>query len=191
MDKEINRLIIAFITILFACHFTGCFNKRSTTDRLYYEPPPSIIADYTGMVEVKGINWAWFRLGDRFSHYRSITIKPFQNLTSVKEHNVTERLFKGVIKWFEDNGIEVSSDNGDMICEGAVVELKLERDFLNKYNPLYEEKNDLSLEVELVITERTTHHTISKIRHGVTGYEVGVLVKRLLDGLVQYFDLHK
>lgn len=190
MGKDVNRLIIAFISILLACLLTGCFNKKPATDRLYFEPPPSIIGDYTGMVEVKGLNWSWFRLGDRFGNYRSITIKPFQNLTSVKDQNVSERLSKGVIKWFEDNGIEVS-DNGDIICEGAVVELQLERAFLNKYNPLYEEKNDLSLEVELVITGRTTHNTISKIRHGVTGYEVDMLVKRLLDGLVQYFDSHK
>ncbi len=195
MGKDVNRLIIAFISILLACLLTGCFNKgwfnkAPNTDRLYFEPPPSIIGDYTGMVEVKGLNWSWFRLGDRFGNYRSITIKPFQNLTSVKDQNVSERLSKGVIKWFEDNGIEVS-DNGDIICEGAVVELQLERAFLNKYNPLYEEKNDLSLEVELVITGRTTHNTISKIRHGVTGYEVDMLVKRLLDGLVQYFDSHK
>ena len=191
MNKDVNRLIVVLISILFACLFAGCFNKRSTTDRLFYEPPPRIIGDYTGMVEARELNWAWFRLGDRFSNYRSITIKPFQNLTSVKEQSVSERLSDGVIKWFEVNGIDVSSDNGDMICEGAIVELKLERDFLNKYNPLYEGKNDLLLEVELVITERTTHHTISKIRHGVTGHEVGILVNRLLDGLVKYFDLHK
>jgi hypothetical protein len=190
MGKELNRLIIAFISILLACLLTGCFNKKSTTDRLYFELPPSIIGDYSGMVEVKELNWAWLRLGDRFGNYRSITIKTFQDLTSVKDQNVSERLYKGVIKWFEGNGIEVS-ENGDMTCEGAVVELKLERAFLKKYNPLYEERNDLSLEVELVITERTTHNTISKIRHGVTGYEVDMLVKRLLNGLVQYFDSHK
>ena len=190
MSKDVNRLIIAFISILLACLLTGCFNKKSTTDRLYFEQPPSIIGDYSGMVEVKELNWAWFRLGDSFGNYRSITVKPFQDLTSVKDQNVSEILSKGVIKWFEDNGIEIS-DNGDITCEGVVVELKLERAFLDKYNPLYEEKNDLSLEVELVITERTTHNTISKIRHGVTGYEVGMLVKQLLDGLVQYFDFHK
>ncbi|MHA1974089.1 MAG: hypothetical protein ACTSW1_13910 [Candidatus Hodarchaeales archaeon] len=190
MGKDVNRLIIAFVSILLACLLTGCFNKKSTTDRLYFEQPPSIIGDYSGMVEVKELNWAWFRLGDRFGNYRSITVKPFQNLTSVIDQDVSEKLHKGVIKWFEENGIEVS-DNGDITCEGAVVELKLERAFLDKYNPLYEEKNDLSLEVELVITERTTHNTISKIRHGVTGYEVGMLVKQLLDGLVQYFDFHK
>ena len=190
MSKDVNKLIIAFFSILLVCLLTGCFNKKSTTDRLYFEQPPSIIGNYSGMVEVKELNWAWFRLGDRFGNYRSITVKPFQNLTSVIDQNVSERLYKGVIKWFEDNGIEVS-DNGDIICEGAVVELQLERAFLNKYNPLYEEKNDLSLEVELVITKRTTHNTISKIRHGVTGYEVGMLVKRLLDGLAHYFDLHK
>ena len=191
MSNGINRLIIPFISILLASLLAGCFNKRSATGRLYYEPPSNIIGDYTGMVEGRELNWAWFRLGDRFSHYKSITIKPLQNLTSVKEQNVSERLSKGIITWFEDNDIEVSSDNGDLICEGAVVALKLERDFFNKYNPLYEDKHDLSLEVELVITERTTHHTIAKIRHGVTGHEVGILVKRLLDGLVQYFDLHK
>ena len=191
MIDDIHRLPVALISILFVSLFTGCFNKRLPTDRLYYEPPPNIIGDYTGMGESRELNWAWFRLGDRFGHYRSITIKPFQNLTSVNEQNVSERLSNGVIQWFEANGIEVSSDNGDMICEGAVVELKLERDFLNKFNPLYEETNDLSLEVELLITERTTHHTISKIRHGVTGHDVGILVARLLDGLVRYFDLHQ
>lgn len=189
MAKDTHRFHIGFIGMLLVCLLTGCWNKQSHTSRLYFEPPPSIIGDYTGMGEVEDINWAWFALGDRFGHYRSITIKPFKNLTSVNDQNVSERLSKGVMTWFEEHGLEVS-DEGDMVCEGALVGLKLERDFLNKYNPFYEDKDDLSLEVELVMTEQTTGKTISKIRHGVTGYEVDMLVKRLLDDLAQYFESH-
>lgn len=190
MTKDTNRFHIVFICILFVGLLTGCFNKQSNTSRLYFEPPLSLIGDYTGMAEDEEINWAWFTLGDRFGHYRSVTIKPFKNLTSINDQNVSEQLSREVIQWFKENGFEVS-DDGEMVCEGALVDLKLERDFLNKYNPLYEDMNDLRLEVELVMTQQTTGKTISKIRHGVTGYKIDQLVKRLSDDLGRYFESHK
>ena len=50
MGKRVNRLIIAFISILLTCFLTGCFNKKPATDRLFFESPSSIIGDYNGML---------------------------------------------------------------------------------------------------------------------------------------------
>lgn len=190
MHSDANRFPMVLICLLIISLFTGCLNRQSTTERLYFEPPLHIIADYGGMVEVKEVNWAWLRLGDRFGRYRSVTIKPFKNLTSVDDQNISQRLYEGVMQWFDDQGVEVS-DTGELICKGALVAMKLERNFLDRYNPLYEDKDDLSLEVEIVMTERFTDHVICKIRHGVTGYEVDMLVRECLNDLLEYFESHK
>ena len=106
------------------------------------------------------------------------------------DQNISERLYKELTGWFKESGIEVS-DNGEIICEGAVVELEIERGFFKKVNPLYERENDFYLEVELVIKEDTTQNTICKIRHGAVGNDIEIIIKRLQAGLFRYFDSHK
>lgn len=191
MKKGKNRFIIFFITILHVCLLTGCFfNKEPNDKKLYFEPQPKLIEDCTGMVEGADVNWSWLKLGVRLSRYPSITIKPFKNLTSIDDQMICERLHQELTTWFKKNDIALS-DNGQIICEGAVVELKLERDFINSVNPLYEEQDDLFLELELVIREKTTHDAICKIRHGAVGSEVDIIVEQVLAGLIRYFESHK
>lgn len=190
MDRKRAEFLFSFIIIILACFLFGCFNKGPTTDRLYFEPPTRLIDNYSSMVEEEEVNWAWLKFDVRFGNYRSITIKPFQNLSFMDDQNISERLYKELTGWFKESGIEVS-DNGEIICEGAVVELIIERGFFKKVNPLYERENDFYLEVELVIKEDTTQNTICKIRHGAVGNDIEIIIKRLQAGLFRYFDSHK
>ena len=189
MHKGKRKFIFSFIIILHFCFITGCMNKGAKNERLYFEPPLRLINDYTGMIEVKEINWVWLKLGVKFSNYRSITIKPFQDLTSIDDQNVCEKVHRELITWFENSDLEVS-DAGEIICEGALVELKHKRNFIKGVNPFYEKVDDLSMDVEIVIKEDATQDIICKIRHGAIGSEIDAIVKSVLAGLITYFDSH-
>ena len=57
MDRKRAEFLFSFIIIILACLLFGCFNKGPTTDRLYFEPPPRLIDNYSGMVEEEEVNW--------------------------------------------------------------------------------------------------------------------------------------
>jgi len=190
MYKVRSKFLFSLLTISYLCLLIGCFNKGANSKKLYFEPPERLIKDYTGMVEGEEVDWVWLKLGFRLRSYPSITIKPFKNLTSIDDQNISERLYQGLLTWFEENDV-ILSDDGDAICEGSVVELKLERDFINKINPFYEKIDDLFLEVELVLREKITHDTVCKIIHGAMGSEVDIIVEQVLADLIRYFGSHK
>lgn len=189
MHKRKSKYIVSIITILYICLLIGCANE-TINKKLYFEPPARIIKGYTGMVEGEGINWVWLKLGVRLRSYPNLTIKPFQNLTSLDDQNISGKLYQGLLTWFKENDI-ILLDNGELICEGAIVELKLERGFFSKVNPFYEKEDDLFLELELVLREKNTQETVWKIRHGATGDEVDTIAEQVLADLIRYFDTHK
>ena len=190
MYKVRGKFLFSLLTIPYLCLLIGCFNKGANSKKLYFEPTERLIKEYTGMVEGEEVDWVWLKLGFRLRSYPSISITPFKNLTSIDDQNISERLYQGLLTWFKENDI-ILSDNGEAICEGAVVELKLERGFINEINPFYENVDDLFLELELVIREKTTHDTICKIRHGAVGSEVDIIVEQVLADLIRYFGSHK
>lgn len=190
MLKKKSKSIFFLIFTLVVCFLTGCVNKGPTNKKLYFEPPERLIKNYTGMVEGEEVNWVWFKLGVRLRSYPNITIKPFQNLTAIDDQNISGRLYQGLLTWLKENDI-ILLDNGELVCEGAIVGLKLDRDFINKINPFYEKEDDLFIELELVMNEKTTQDTVCKIRHCATGSEVDKIESQVLDDLIRYFDSHK
>ena len=186
-----NRKGLFLIIIILSLSFLmGCFLKGETKP-LFFNPPAKIIDDYTGLMEGEEVNWVWLKLGTRLHSYPNITFKPFENLTSIEDFGITKRIYQGLLSWFEENDI-VLSDNGALICEGAVVEFKPERAFYYDLNPFYEKKDtDLFLELELVLVEKTTQEIVCKIRHGVIGPEINIIAEQVLADLIAYFDLHK
>jgi len=185
-----STLLFSVITsiVLITC-MSGCMNKETSPVRLYYEPPQRLINDYRGMVSMEGIAWTWLKLGVRLGNYDSITLKPFHNFTLVEDQNITAVLYEDFKAWLDKSDLTLDNE-GELICEVAIVELTLERDFINKVNPFYEKKDDLLLEIELIITERNTQDTLYKIRHGVVASEVAMLTKQLLADLITYFNAH-
>ena len=190
MNTILSRLFPGCFTVLcLILMSSGCLKSSSSpTVKLYFEPPETLITDYTAMVEVEELNWAWTALGFRFSNYRSVTVNSVASLVAVTDKSVDEKLYRGLISWFEEAGIQLS-DGGDLLCELAVVDLNLERSFLKKVNPFNEDNNDLVLEIELLITVRATGESVCKIRHGALGSTPDMLLKRVLGGLYSYFDL--
>ena len=83
------------------------------------------------------------------------------------------------------------SENGTIICEGAIVEAKLERSFLKKLNLFDEDKRDFMMEVEVVIKETATNTTVCKIRHGVVATEIALLPELILAGITSYFSVYR
>jgi hypothetical protein len=189
MCKGNGKLFFSVITILLISCMIGCLNKKNSTDRLYYEPPQRLINDYRGMVSMEGIEWTWLKLGVRFGNYDSISLKPFQNLTLIDDQNISEGLYEDFMAWFEKSDLTLDNE-GEIICEVAIVDLIIEREFLNRVNPFYEENIDLLLEIELIITERDSRDILCKIRHATTASEVDMLAKQLVADLIVYFDSH-
>ncbi len=184
-----GKLLFSVITIiLFSC-ISGCLSKKNSTDRLYFEPPQRLINDYRGMVSMDGIEWTWLKLGVHFGNYDSISLKPFQNLTLIDDQNISEGLYKDFMAWLGKSDLTLDNE-GEIICEVAIVELIIERDLINRVNPFHEEQKDLLLEIELIITERDTQDILCKIRHAATASEADMLAKQLLADLIFYFDLH-
>ncbi len=184
-----GKLLFSVITIVLISCMIGCLNKENSADRLYFEPPQRLINDYRGMVSMEGIEWTWLKLGVHFGNYDSIALKPFQNLTLIDDQNITDVLYKEFMAWFEKSDLTLNNE-GEIICEVAIVELKIERNFINRVNPFYEKKDDMWLEIELIITERDTQNTLCKIRHGAMASEVDMLSKQLVADWISYFDSH-
>jgi hypothetical protein len=189
MCKDNGKLFLSVITILLISCIIGCLNKKNSTDRLYFEPPQSLINDYRGMVSMEGIEWSWLKLGVRFGNYDSISLKSFQNLTLIDDQNISDGLYENFMSWLEKSDLTLDNE-GEIICEVAIVELIIERDLINRVNPFYEENKDLLLEIELIITERDTRDILCKIRHTATASEADMLAKQLLADLIVYFDSH-
>lgn len=190
MYKGGSKSIFYIIAVIHVFLMIGCFNKGSDGKKLYFEPPGRLIRDYTGMVEEEQVNWAWLKLGVRLRSYPNIAIKPFKDFTSMDNYNVSEKLYQELVAWFKKNDL-IISDNGELICEGAIVDLKLERFFFEDINPFYEKVDDLFLEIELVMKEKNTGDTVCKISHGAVGSEANVIVEQVKADLIKYFDAHK
>ena len=176
------------VIILLFLSLSGCFGRKaSDTGRLYFEPPERVIDDYTGMIEREDVNWAWDELGFRFSNYQTITVKPVGLFVAVDDKGISEKIYKAMIAWFEDSVLQLS-DEGELICESAIVELNLKRDFFTKWNPFDEDKNDLFLQLELVIKDASTQRILCKVRHGAVAAKVNSLLKQTISGLTGYFE---
>lgn len=175
-----------FLSVL----ISGCFGRDATPGRLYFEPPERLIDDYTGMVEVQELNWAWSQPGFKLGSYRSFSIKPVLNLTDVEDSAVAARIDEELSAWFEKNGFSLS-DDGQIACEGAIVALKLDRSITEKKYIFREKAADLFLEMELVMKELPAQNTVCKIRHGVIASQSDQLAGQLVSGLLSYFEAHK
>ena len=169
-----------------ACKSTG----ETETDALYFEPPDRLIDDYAGMFQTDEVNWAWTQIGFKFSNYQSLSLQPFRLFIDVPDQGLAQKLDQGLIDWFNEAGITLS-DSGTIICEGAIVEAKLQRGFFAKLNMFDEDKRDFLLEVEVVIKETATNTTICKIRHGALAAEVDLLHERVLAGITSCFSIYK
>jgi len=187
--RKVNTAPLAAGMLVLWVLFSGCFSKDNA-QKLYYEPPARLIDDYTGMVEVAELNWAWSQPGFTLSKYQSISLKPVSNLTDVQDSSIARRIDEELAAWFIQNGFSIS-ESGPIICEGAIVALKLERGFFEKKYIIREKAADLFLEMEFVIKEMPAQNTLCKIRHGVIASQRDQLAGQLLSGLLSYFEAHK
>lgn len=169
---------------------SGCFGKDTTPGKLYFEPPARLIDDYTGMVEVQELNWAWSQPGFKLGNYRRYSIRPVLNLTDVEDTVVAARIDEELAAWFTKSGLSLA-DDGQISCEGAIVALKLDRSFTEKKYVFREKAADLFLEMEFVMKEMPAQNTICKIRHGVIASQSDQLAGQLVSGLLSYFEAHK
>jgi len=189
MKKSTSCLLAVLMTCMLM-PMSGCFNKDKPAGRLYFEPHPRLIEDYTGMVEVMQLNWAWSQPGFKLGTYQSVSLTPVGNLTEVQDSTVARRIDEELTAWFTQNGFALSQD-GQLSCEGAIVALKLERTFLEKKYIFREKAADLFLEMEFVIKEMPSQNTLCKIRHGVIVSQSDQLAAQLASGLLSYLDAHK
>ena len=166
--------------------------KRSepTEDvKLYYEPPERLIDDYTAMIEVEEVDWAWSELGFSFSDFQSITINPVVLLAEGPDQQMADEIYQGLTLWFEESDLQLS-DSGELLCEMAIVELDLERSFISKVNIFDESTDHFLLQVELIITDTRRQYPLIKIRHGDVAPKKNMLLHRVMVGLISYFESH-
>ena len=93
------------VVLYFLC---GCLGKGTSGGRLYFEPPERLIDDYTGMVEVMELNWAWAQPGFKLDNYQSLSLNPVINLTGVKDNGIARRVDEKLAAWFAENGFSLS-----------------------------------------------------------------------------------
>jgi hypothetical protein len=170
----------------------GCFFRKSETDKeakLYYEPPDRLIDDYTAMIEVEEVDWAWSELGFSFSDFHSITVNPVILLAQGPDQKMADKIYQGLTLWVEESDLQLS-DSGDLLCEVAIVELNLERSFFNKVNIFDESTDHYLLQIELIITDTKRHYPLLKIRHGAVAPKKNLLLHRVMVGLISYFESH-
>ena len=144
METCMNK---ALWSVIFACCIclvsSGCFLKRSESPeevKLYYEPPDRLIDDYTAMIEVEQVDWAWSELGFSFSDFESITVNPVMLLAQGPDQKMSDKIYQGLTLWAEESGLQLI-DSGDLLCDVGIVELNLERSFFSKVN-IFDESTD-------------------------------------------------
>lgn len=179
-------MTILIISLLLA----GCRHKGEPSGRLYFEPPARLLDTYAGMMEVDELNWAWTQPGFRLGNYPSLYITPLVNLSGVGDGGIDADIYEGLKTWCDQAGIQLS-DDAQLSCEGAIVELKTERTFFEKISIFAEDRQDFLLEAEFIIQERPTRNILCKIRHGVTASEREQLASLFLSGLTRYFEAHR
>ena len=182
-----SLLLVGFVVCSL---LAGCIHRGQISGRLYFEPPARLIEDYTGMVEVLELNWAWLQPGFKLGNYQSLSLAPVSNLTEVQDSTVAKRVDEALTAWFTQNGFSLSQ-GGQLSCEGAIVALKVDRSFTEKKYVFREKAADLFLEMEFVIKEMPAQNTLCKIRHGVIASQSDQLAGQLLSGLLSYLDAHK
>ena len=190
LKRTVSCSLFLMLSLCLICS-TGCKStEEKNTGTLYFEPPDRLIDDYAGMFQTDEVNWAWNQVGFRFSNYQSLSLKPFHLFMEEADHGLALKLDQGLLAWFNEAGITLS-DRGTIVCEGAVVEAKLEKGFFQKLNLFAADKRDFLLEVEVVIKETATNTTICKIRHGALAAKVDSLQERVLAGITSYFTLYQ
>jgi hypothetical protein len=170
----------------------GCFlksDKPKPEEKLYFEPPERLIDDYTSLIDGGKVDWAWSEIGFNLSNYESITVKPVAVLAPGPDQNMASKIYQGLTLWFEDAEIELV-DDGELLCEAAIVEMKLKKSFLKKVNIFDESDDHFLLQIELILTDRKRDYPICKIRHGAVAPEKKLLVHRVMIGLISYFEFH-
>lgn len=189
LKRTVSCSLFIMLSLCLVCG-TGCKSSGETeTDTLYFEPPDRLIDDYAGMFQTNEVNWAWNQIGFRFSNYPSLSLTPFHLFNHEPDQGLALKLDEGLLAWFNEAGITLS-DSGTIVCEGAIVEAKLERGFFKKINLFAEDKRDFLLEVEVVIKETATNTTLCKIRHGAIGADLDSLQEQVLAGITSYFNLY-
>jgi len=193
MKNKMNQTVGFVICTCIICLLcSGCFLKRSEPPedaKLYYEPPERLIDDYTAMIEVEEVDWAWSELGFSFSDFQSITVNPIVLLAEVPDQKMADKIYQGLTLWFEESDMQLS-DSGELLCEVAIVELNLERSFFSKVNIFDESTDHFLLQVELIITDTQRQYPLIKIRHGAVAPKKNLLLHRVMVGLISYFESH-
>jgi len=188
----IQTLRFVIFTCCIALLTSGCFLKRSESPedaKFYYEPPERLIDDYTALIEVEQVDWAWSELGFSFSDFQSITVNPVMLLAEGPDQKMGEKIYQGLTLWFDESALQLS-DSGDLLCEVAIVELNLERSFFNKVNIFDESTDHYLLQIELIITDTKRQYPLLKIRHGAVAPKKNLLLHRVMVGLISYFEYH-
>jgi len=188
MKNILYSLFICFVLLApYGCFFKG--EKSKPVDKLYFEPPDRLINDYTSLIEGGKVDWAWSEIGFSFSNFESITVNPVAILAPGPDQNMATDIYKGLTLWFEESEIQLT-DDGELLCEVAIVEMNLKKSFLQKVNIFDESTDHFLLQIELIITDRKRDYPICKIRHGAVAPDKNVLVHRVMVGLISYFEFH-
>lgn len=188
MKNILYSLFICFVLLApYGCFFKG--EKSKPVDKLYFEPPDRLINDYTSLIEGGKVDWAWSEIGFSFSNFESITVNPVAILAPGPDQNMATDIYKGLTLWFEESEIQLT-DDGELLCEVAIVEMNLKKSFLQKVNIFNESTDHFLLQIELIITDRKRDYPICKIRHGAVAPDKNVLVHRVMVGLISYFEFH-
>lgn len=189
MKKSI--LYSLFICLVLLVHY-GCFfknDKPKPVEKLYFEPPARLIDDYTSLIDGTKVDWAWSEIGFSFSNYESITVNPVAVLAPGPDQNMASDIYQGLTLWFEEAEIQLT-DDGELLCDVAIVEMDLEKSFLEKVNVFDESTDHFLLQIELIITDRKRDYPVCKIRHGAVAPDKNLLVHRVMVGLISYFEFH-
>ena len=188
MKSILYSFLICFVLVTqYGCFFKG--EKPKPVEKLYFEPPERLIDDYTSLIDGGKVDWAWSEIGFSFSNYESITVNPVAVLVSGPEQKMAGDIYQGLTLWFEEAEIQLT-DDGQLLCEVAIVELDLEKSFLQKVNVFDESTDYFLLQIELIITDRKRDYPICKIRHGAVAPDKNVLLHRVMVGLISFFEFH-
>lgn len=151
------RIIVCALLILTAV--IGCTSKPTPLVVVYM--PERIIQDFSDMREHEIVSWAWIRRGFALSNCRSFELEPVMDSSKNPNPSVVSQIEQGLKDILKGSMNE--KGNLALIVRTNVLDVKVKPGRIKSWFTDFD--NMPYIEIEILITDRTTGLPMAKIIH--------------------------
>ena len=158
-NTKILPVHITVCALLILTAIIGCTSKPTPLVVVYM--PDRIIQDFSDMREHEIVSWAWIRRGFAINNCHSFELEPLMDSSQNPNPPVVTRIEQGLKDILKDS----MSEKGDLelIVRANVLDVKVKPGRIKSWFANFD--NMPYIEIEILITDRTTGLPMAKIIH--------------------------